>query len=115
MIVALTEQHATDATLPAIFDMQQFMALEVMNCIERTLTHVARKGRLGLTLVLSEICLTCEMLSTVITDKGDFFVMQFFVFHELWYIGEALIALRTLISTCWSIYTFKEQNGTSFV
>lgn len=79
-----TEQHATLGTLPAIFDMQQFMTLEVMTCSERPIAHVARKRRLVCVrvLVLGKICLTCETLSTNFThDRGIFFVMLPFVFY----------------------------------
>lgn len=106
MVMTLAEQYATLGALPAIFDMQQFMTLEVMACSERSITHVARKGRLADTLVRRKICLTCEMLFTNVADKGAFFFMLPFVFHKLRYIGEVLIALLTLIPTCWYKYMF---------
>lgn len=68
MVMTLTEQYATRVALPAIFDVQQFVTLEVMTRSERSIAHVARKGRLMDTLVLSEVILTCENLSTHFTD-----------------------------------------------
>lgn len=83
MFMTLAEEYTTLGTLPAIFDMQEFMTLEVMTSGERSVTYVARKGRLMNTLVLSEICLTGEDLSTYFTGKGLFFFMQRFVFKQL--------------------------------
>lgn len=113
--MALTEEHTTLLALPAIFDMQQFMSLEVLTCIERSITHVARKGILVATLVLSEICMFCEKLSTMFTDKGLWFFMQLFVSDKLRWSGEALVALLTLIPTCWFKYRFQKQSGNHFV
>lgn len=76
MVMTFTEQHATCAALPAIFDVQEFMALEVVARSERPIAHVARKGRLMEMLVLSEVFLTRETLSTHFTDKEPFFFTQ---------------------------------------
>lgn len=83
MVMKSTEEYATLAALSAIFDMQQFMTLEVMSCSERSFAHVARKGRLVNTLVLGEIGLGCEEFSAIFTDMFVSVFMKLFVFYEL--------------------------------
>lgn len=101
MVVTLTEQRATPEALPAIFNMEQFMTLQLVNRGERSITHVARKeGLIPVhSMVLTEICLSYEAFSTIFTDKGPLFFVQPFVFYQLWYISEGLTAQFTPITT----------------
>lgn len=83
MIMSSTKHDTTQAALPAIFDMQQFMTLEIMIRRKRSITNVAGKRLIFVrTLVLSEISLRCEVLSTNFTDEGLLFFMQLFVFYK---------------------------------
>lgn len=69
------------------------MTLEVMTRSERSVAHVARKGRLVNVLVLGERCLSCEDLSTGF--------MKLFVFYELCSIAENLAAQLAPIPLSW--------------
>lgn len=77
MVMTATEEHTTDAALPAIFDMQQFMTLEVLTCRKSSVTDVTWKGGVMDMLVFSEICKTGEVLFTNVAEKGPFFMLMF--------------------------------------
>lgn len=79
----LTEERTTLVALPAVFDMQEFVTLEILACSERSITNVTIKGRLFYILELSNICLTGGELPTIFTDTWPFSFMHQSVFHKL--------------------------------
>lgn len=113
--MATAKEHAAYSALPAVSDMQQFVALQALTRGEESVAHIAREAVLVILLMLGEIRHVCEDRAADFTDDGLPISVERFVFYQLWCFDEAQLALLTPKVACSCTYRFKAQNGNPVV